>query len=296
MADNVIRVNVTTVAPKSISIQGSREQNYINATGDTSGYNAQLAKNWAIGEGKIQGIDYSSKHYAGVAKEKAELSSESLNNVQEIVSGFGEAVGNATNELAQVKNDAIVEISNLNTSVIEGVETASNEAIAEIEVAKNNAVDNLLVKKNEIIAGLETVRAENLKELDAKGTELVANVTNISNTSITELEEKATNVTNTVSTSLQEYTEISEQIKADNSESSTLARKWAISDEIVEGIDYSAKYWADKAKDNSGIYYDEVGEETIDVDILEAGYVTTGALEETIGDISSVLDDILGDV
>ena len=121
-------------------------------------------------------------------------------------------------------------------------------------------------------------------------------ITTTATNAISSVEEVSQTVVSTVETSLQEYTEISEQIKADNSESSTLAREWAISEVIVDNTDYSAKYWADKAKDNSGIYYDEVGEETIDVDILEAGYVTTGALEETIGDISSVLDDILGDV
>jgi hypothetical protein len=176
MADNVIRVNVTTVAPKSISIQGSREQNYINATGDTSAYNAQLAKNWAIGEGKIQGIDYSSKHYAGVAKEKAELSSENLNNVQEIVSGFGEAVGNATNELAQVKNDAVVEISNLNTSVIEGIETASNEAIAGIEGARVSAVADVATNKNTAINEIKTIGNTALSSIETKGQEQIKNI------------------------------------------------------------------------------------------------------------------------
>ncbi len=169
MADNVIRVNVTTVAPKSISIQGSREQNYINATGDTSGYNAQLAKNWAIGEGKIQGIDYSSKHYAGVAKENAELSSENLSNVQEIVAGFGETAGNATNELAQVKNDAVIEISNLNTSVIEGIETASNGAIAEIEVAGASAVADVATNKNTAISSIEAKGQEQIKNIEKTG-------------------------------------------------------------------------------------------------------------------------------
>jgi hypothetical protein len=176
MADNVIRVNVTTVAPKSLTIQGSKEQNYINATGDTSGYNAQLAKNWAIGEGKIQGIDYSSKHYAGVAKENAELSSESLSNVQELVNGFGETAGNATNELIQVKNDAVVEISNLNTSVIEGIETASNEAIAGIEGARVSAVADVATNKNTAINEIKTIGNTALSSIETKGQEQIKNI------------------------------------------------------------------------------------------------------------------------
>ena len=57
------------------------------------------------------------------------------------------------------------------------------------------------------------------------------------------------------------------------------AKDWAISEVIVDNIDYSAKYWAGKAKDNSGIYYDELLDEDIDVEILTGEYATKSDLE-----------------
>ena len=86
-------------------------------------------------------------------------------------------------------------------------------------------------------------------------------------------------ITVLVNDSITEYTEIANQIKQDNSESSELAKDWAISEVIVDNIDYSAKYWAGKAKDNSGIFYDEISDEDIDVEIISGGYVTKSDLE-----------------
>ena len=57
------------------------------------------------------------------------------------------------------------------------------------------------------------------------------------------------------------------------------AKDWAISEVIVDNTDYSAKYWAGKAKDNSGIYYDELLDEDIDVEILTGEYATKSDLE-----------------
>ena len=86
-------------------------------------------------------------------------------------------------------------------------------------------------------------------------------------------------ITILVDNSIAEYTEISNQIKQDNSEASKLAQEWATSEVIVDNIDYSAKYYAKKAKDNSGIFYDEVTDEDIDVEIISGGYVTKADLE-----------------
>lgn len=285
MADNVIKVNVTTTKPKSITVSGSKEQNYVTASGDTSLYNAQLSKNWAIGEGLVQNIDYSSKHYAGVAKENAEMTSSNLEVVQELVEGFGDTANTALENISNTEETSIANIITVKSESIANIEAQENETLALINDNKITAINDLNAKSKEFSDNLITVGQDERDKITTTATNAISSVEEVSQT-----------VVSTVETSLQEYTEISEQIKADNSESSKLAREWAISETIVENIDYSAKYWAEKAKDNSGIYYDEVGEETIDVDILEAGYVTTGALEETIGDISSVLDDILGDV
>jgi hypothetical protein len=93
------------------------------------------------------------------------------------------------------------------------------------------------------------------------------------------LGEGANQITELVNSSIAEYTEISNQIKQDNSEASKLAQDWAISEVLVDNIDYSAKYYAEKAKDNSGIFYDELVDEDIDVEILDTNYATKSDLE-----------------
>jgi hypothetical protein len=86
-------------------------------------------------------------------------------------------------------------------------------------------------------------------------------------------------ITVLVDNSIAEYTEISNQIKQDNSEASKLAQDWATSEVLVDNLDYSAKYYAEKAKDNSGIFYDELADEDIDVEIISGEYVTKADLE-----------------
>lgn len=208
MTDNVIRVNVTTVAPKSISIQGSREQNYINATGDTSGYNAELAKKWAIGEGLIQNIDYSSKHYAGVAKGEAELAGENLSNVQELVNGFGEAVNTATSELIETKDTVLEEINSIGSTTIQEVETVSNQVSTEIDNKAKEAVTTINNAKNSGAATIQTTTTKAIQDIETIKTNAVntaneANATINTNktNAITEINNTKTTAVNAVNTS-----------------------------------------------------------------------------------------------
>lgn len=115
----------------------------------------------------------------------------------------------------------------------------------------------------------------------------VENVETAKNEALVEINERfeegvgegVNQITTLVDSSIAEYTDIANQIKQDNSESSQLAQDWAISEVIVDNLDYSAKYWAGKAKDNSGIFYDELADEDIDVEIISGGYVTKSDLE-----------------
>lgn len=115
----------------------------------------------------------------------------------------------------------------------------------------------------------------------------VENVETAKNEALAEINERfeegvgegVNQITTLVDSSIAEYTEIANQIKESNSQSSKSAQDWAISEVIVDNLDYSAKYWAGKAKDNSGIFYDELADEDIDVEIISGGYVTKSDLE-----------------
>ena len=295
---------------------------------DATEYYSNLSEQWAKGEGLVEGKDYSSKHYAGVAKENAEAVANTLNVAQDIINSFDGDISNVLETVSSIRNEALIDITNIRDSVVNDVYEAGNTAVINIDTEEcstlanisehsTTAINNLVTKASELTEELSTEQSNRINAITEAGEAATDSIEALkqdaeqcintasnnalntlqttSDNAISFVEISASNAIDTVETSLQEYTEISEQIKADNSESSKLAREWAISEVIVDNTDYSAKYWAEKAKDNSGIYYDEVGEETIDVDILEAGYVTTGKLEETVGDISTVLDDILGE-
>ena len=231
-----------------------------------------------------------------------------------INSNFAELEEEVDNQISEFEQDINQQISDFETETntkfdeyraeinenLEAVLDAANrldELDAQVEKATTAATTatDAAERAEEAVANLDSIQGDATNNIEESRDQALAVITSTAATAIGELEETAKTTITTVEASLEEYTEISEQIKAENSESSRLAREWAISEVIVDNTDYSAKYWAGKAKDNSGIYYDEVGEETIDVDILEAGYVTTGKLEETVGDISTLLDDILGE-
>lgn len=158
-------------------------------------------------------------------------------------------------------------------------EQAITDLSVEISAARDNALGEIETAGNSVLSDISASQAETLVEInDAK-----INVLNEINSSVEGYKSSALDVI---------------EAKSTEEQAVIVAIKDDVLNSTNEASDYKeeAKYWAEKAKDNSGIYYDEIGEQDISVSILEAGYVTTETLNETIGDISTVLDDILGGV
>jgi hypothetical protein len=127
MTDKVIKVNVTATKKQSVNISAGNVQNQITATPDSSQYYSNLSKNWAIGEGLIQGVDYSSKTYAEQAKIDA-------NNAK----SFSET---AQNTYINVQEEAQAAITNINTSketAISAVNTAKDGAVNTVNASASN--------------------------------------------------------------------------------------------------------------------------------------------------------------
>ena len=89
------RVSVSTSNNNSVSAS-SPKANDVNAGTNA---NAQLARSWAIGEGLIQGEDYSSKYYAGKAKESADIAASAIQDI-------GTAKEEAIEDITDAKTDA----------------------------------------------------------------------------------------------------------------------------------------------------------------------------------------------
>lgn len=172
---------------------------------------AKLARDWAIKtDGKVQGLDYSSKYYANLI---TPISTEIVN------------VSNISNEIVNVSS-----ISSNITSV-----DANSTNINTVAGMKPDVDDVVAIKSDiEWIADNDFI------------------VTNVSNNSA-----KITTVANNIN---------SVNINADNivaiqnaSANAQLARDWAIKmNGLVNDEDYSAKYWAEQARQAAGVVVDDI--------------------------------------
>lgn len=250
-------VNQTT----KVSTRSATQSENVSATHDSSQRFSKLSEEWARSDKLVEGIDYSSKYYAQLSKQYSEEATELIS----VLENAGDIISNTAEQ-------AIIDIE------------------AEINASRSNS--------------LEEIRLANigaLEEINNATTDGVAIINETKTIASTEINNAKDFTLNEINSSVEGYKSSAlDVIEAKSTEEQAVIV--AIKDDVLnstnEASDYKeeAKYWAEKAKDNSGIYYDEIGEQDISVSILEVGYVTNETLNETIGDISTVLDDILGGV
>jgi len=122
--NNQIRINVPGIN-NTVSTQSTNPNNNVSSTiGNETFYNG-LAKEWAISSNLVQGLDYSSKYYAGKAKESADIAESAI-----------EDIGTA-------KDEAIDDITDAKTDAISDMETAKQEKITDIENTASDFEDDL---------------------------------------------------------------------------------------------------------------------------------------------------------
>lgn len=198
-------------------------------------------------------VDVSNKHKSITVA----VSSKNGNTVVAASSDTAQYWANKSHTFANQSRECVQEAkeyAELANSYIEGFEDVVSKAETELTALKDSGVQEINTASNEALTTINTRFEEGIGE-------------------------GVNQITSLVDNSIAEYTEISNQIKQENSEASQFAKEWATSEVIVDNTDYSAKYYAKKAKDNSGIFYDEITEEDIDVDIISGDYVTRTELE-----------------
>lgn len=219
MADcsKTFRVNVKTSAPGNINVTPGQVQNAITATGDTALYYATLAKNWAISPNLIMDEDYSSKHYAGISKEQAEISQESATTAAqlltqinttatEIDNTLNETLNSALSDIDEAENDVLANIDTIKTTAINTINSTVETAESDIETAKTNAVNTMNTTSQNTISAVQTAADEAQgdieeavnsakSEVETKITEAQTGLDGYISTSITEAQSDINEIT-----------------------------------------------------------------------------------------------------
>lgn len=102
-------VNLSSNNSNSINLSGQTQRNVNVSTPNTNNVdantmgNSQRARSWAIGEGLIDGEDYSAKHWAGQAKVSEEKTSSFVESAQNAAQNALISETNAKNSEEQAK-------------------------------------------------------------------------------------------------------------------------------------------------------------------------------------------------
>lgn len=135
----------------SVNVSSSGVSSNVSASGDTTLYYSNKAKEWAISNRIVDGVDYSSKYYANLSENWAITAQEANNNVIFIA-------------------DTVIEnIQNQETSVIENIETVKDAAIVELNTAEGVSLTNIQQTSALAQETLEDTADELVDYIDEKG-------------------------------------------------------------------------------------------------------------------------------
>ena len=122
----------------SVNVSSSGVSSNVNASGDTTLYYSNKAKEWATSNRIVDGVDYSSKYYAGKANQSAlnaqsfaQSAQDSYNNFQDSVTDSLNTIDNkvqeATENIEIQKQDVTTEIQDIATNQKEDIENLSEQ-------------------------------------------------------------------------------------------------------------------------------------------------------------------------
>lgn len=134
----------------SVNVSSSGSVSQIKTTTPQNYYDG-LAKQWAIGEDKIQGLDYSSKYYAEKSKESA-LKAQ-----------------NYVDEVNIIKNETVTEITTLKNETVDSVLNTSNTTKEEILDIEEEIVKNIEEIKTDSVELINNETKKQLQNIKSTG-------------------------------------------------------------------------------------------------------------------------------
>lgn len=117
----------------SVNVSSSGVSSNVNASGDTTMYYSNKAREWAISNKIVDGVDYSSKYYAGRANQSALNAQSFAQSAQDSYNNFQQSVDDALSNVDSTVQSAITTIDTKSGEVIENIGIEANEQIANIE-------------------------------------------------------------------------------------------------------------------------------------------------------------------
>lgn len=182
MTKNTINVTASTGAPVKVNVVATNSQGEVTLSQDTSAYNAEIARQWAISDHKVLQEDYSSKYYAGKAKESETATKNYATTVENVYSEIQNSANGVIADIEEARIDAVDNITTAKDESIASVEAKSNEVlstvnagIAEINTTKTNAVNAVNNTKTTILQDIEFVADGEKQEIQDLADEIKDN-------------------------------------------------------------------------------------------------------------------------
>lgn len=165
MSNNQINVTVTPTKNFKVNVSAPNPTGDITVSPDTSAYNADIAKQWAISESKVLQQDYSSKYYANKAQNSAD-----------IAKNYADTAGNAYLAVQEVTNSVMNDIESVRVEAIESVTEIKDQAVSDVTTLVNDCVTNVETIKNNAIQEVNTAQNNSLQAIKDKGEDIIADI------------------------------------------------------------------------------------------------------------------------
>lgn len=116
-----------TASQGRITVRSNNDTTVFGIKDNLSEYYAKLSERWANSPDMVNGIDYSSKHYAEEARTSAETSSNYVNEIQEVYSRIADDVNEAQITINDLKNNSINHLTNVGSLLTEQISEKASE-------------------------------------------------------------------------------------------------------------------------------------------------------------------------
>ena len=127
----------------SVNVSSSGVSSNVNASGNASYYYSEKAREWAISNRIVDGVDYSSKYYAGRANQSALNAQSFAQSAQDSYNNFQQSVDGALSTVNDTVQGAITTIDTKSGEAVETINNTVDSAVENIDIEANKQIDNI---------------------------------------------------------------------------------------------------------------------------------------------------------